>query len=248
MQFATYLDRRIFQSIRGSTPEYPQTLAGIINWIDASERLIPTYEDISGGLDRLIETGQIAETATHCFCEQSNVRPSKTFSGVTESDYATAVAEYVSWSERIRNESSRRARSADDFVGHILTLVWSTLNDRWPTDEDQDAAAKLSDAIAPILTQSGLAYVNGYAHGGGPRGCYIGILIFGKPTDSNVDHIYSLLAPLFRKFNCPQGSRIIRRYSDGKREIESDVVNRKSRMRTFLKALLLRSRSSTHNM
>jgi hypothetical protein len=219
MKFKTNLDRRIFQTIRGHTADSPQTLMGIIGGVDASERLILTHEELSGGLQRLISDGHIAEIERHRFCDSSNGDRPNTFSGVTESAYAAAVAEYRDWFKRQLDELDEEP-SEDDFVWQKLALRWATPNNRWPTAEDEDGAEQLADKIEPIIEQSGLGHINGYEHGGG----HIDILIFGKATDSDVDQIYDLLAPTFRDFDCPPGSRIVRRYNERNEEIESDVV------------------------
>ena len=51
MKFETHLDRRIFQTIQGHDSTEPQTLMGIIGGVDASERLVFTYDELSGGGD-----------------------------------------------------------------------------------------------------------------------------------------------------------------------------------------------------
>ena len=102
-------------------------------------------------------------------------------------------------------------------------LRWVTPNHRWPTDEDEDAAEKLAGAIEPIIAESGLGEINGFEHGSG----HIDLLIFGKATDANVDQIYNLLVPMFRAYDCPPGSRIIRFYNERNEQLESDVVAEK---------------------
>ena len=213
------LDRRIFKTIQGHTPDNPQTLTGIIWGVDASERFILTHEELSGGLQRLISAGHIAEIKTHQFCDTSDADHPKTFSGVTQSDHKAAVAQY-------RKEFWELARKLDDepgeddFVQRKLVLRWVTPNNRWPTDEDEKAAEKLAHTIDPMITQSSLGEINGFEHGSG----HIDILIFGKAIDSDVDQIYDLLAPPFRAHNCPPGSRIVRFYNKRNEELESDVV------------------------
>ncbi len=222
MKFKTNLDRRIFKTIQGHTPENPQALMGIIGGVDASERLVLSREELSSGLQRLIDEGYIAEIERHRFCDASDADYPNTFSGVTESDYTAAVAEYEDWFQRQLDEIDDEP-GEDGFVWQKLALRWVTPNDRWPTDEDEDGAEELADRIEPIIEQSGLGHINGYEHGGG----HIDVLIFGKATDSDVDQIYNLLAPAFRGFNCPPGSRIIRFFNERNEEIESDIVPEK---------------------
>ena len=221
MNFETNLDRRIFKTIHGHNAENPQTLMGVVGGVDASERLVLTHDELSGGLERLVNAGHIAEIKHHRYCDAWEGDLSNSFSGLTESDHATAVAEYQEWFQRQLNELDDEP-GEDDFIWQKLVLQWATSDERWPTDEDEDGAEKLADEIGPIIEQSGLGHVNGYEHGHGQ----INVLIFGKATDSDVDEIYDLLAPTFREFNCPPGSRIVRFYNERDEELESDIVTK----------------------
>jgi hypothetical protein len=219
-KFESRLDRRIFKTIQGSSAANPQTLVGIIAGVDASERLVLTYEELSGGLQRLIDAGHIAETEPGKFCDASSGEYPRSSSGITESDYGAAVEEYRHWFQRKLDELDNEP-GPDDFVWRKLVLRWATPNDRWPTDDDEDGAAGLATSIDPIIAQSGLGEINGFEYGSG----HIDVLVFGKATDSDVDRIYELLAPPFRSFGCPAGSRIIRFYRERDEKIESDVVS-----------------------
>ncbi|MBM84015.1 MAG: hypothetical protein CMJ78_25965 [Planctomycetaceae bacterium] len=142
-----------------------------------------------------------------------------TFSGITESDHINALEVYRDWFQReLANLGDEP--DEDDFVWQKLILRWATPNDQWPTDDDEDSAMELAKVIDPIIGQSGLGEINGFEHGAGQ----IDVLIFGKATDSDVDQIYELLAPAFREFECPAGSRIIRVYNERNDEVESDIV------------------------
>ena len=219
MKFATNLDRSIFKTVRGHTPANPQTLMGIIAGVDASERLVLTHEELASGLERLLSAGYIAETQPHRFCDASNGNSPSAFSGITESDYAVAVEEYRNWFQQHLDDLDDEL-GEDGFVWKKLVLRWTTPNNRWPTDDDEDGAEQLAASLDPIVAQSGLGEINGFEQGAG----HIDLLIFGKATDSDVDQIYELLAPAFRAFKCPAGSRIIRFYRERDEKIESDVV------------------------
>jgi len=219
MKFGTHLDQRIFQAIQGCDSTAPQTLMGIIGGVDASERLVLTHDELSGGLQRLVRAGYVAEIEPHRFYDASSGDGADTYSGIAESDHASAVQEYRDWFQRQLDDLDDEP-GEDDFVWQKLVLRWATPNDRWPTDDDEDGAEELAKVIAPIITQSGLGEINGFEHGSGQ----IDVLIFGKATDSDADQIYELLAPHFRAFKCPAGSRIIRVYNERDEELESDVV------------------------
>lgn len=219
MKFDTDLDRRIFKTIQGRAASTPQTLVGIIGGVDASERLVLSHEELSGGLRRLIGAGLVAETAPHRFCDAANAAPSAEFSGVTEPDHARAVRDYRDWFRRQPNRLDDES-GEEGFVRRKLVLRWATPGGRWPTDDDEDGAEALAAAVDPLLARSGLGEVNGFEHG---RGC-IDVLIFGTATDADVDQIYDLIAPAFRAFRCPAGSRIVRVYQERNEALESDIV------------------------
>jgi hypothetical protein len=219
MKFETPLDRRIFKTIQGCDSTNPQTLIGIIGGVDASERLVLTHDELAGGLQRLVSAGYVAEIEPHRYYDASIADGPDTFSGITESDHANAVQEYREWFRR-QFDNLDDEPGEDDFVWRKLVLRWTTPDARWPTDDDEDGAEGLAKVIDPFITQSGLGEINGFEHGSG----HIDVLIFGKATDADVDQIYDLLAPPFRAFKCPAGSRIIRVYNERSEEIESDVV------------------------
>lgn len=59
------LDRDIFKAIKGHTETSPHDLVGILAYIDSQQKLLMTHEELSGGLQRLIDSGQIAEATPH---------------------------------------------------------------------------------------------------------------------------------------------------------------------------------------
>lgn len=220
MKFETILDRRIYKAIQGFTAANPQTLMGIISGVDASERLVLTHDELSGGLQRLVTANLISEIEYHRFCEASKTDSASTFTGLTEPDHAAAVEGYRAWFQQ-QLEHIDDEPGEDDFVWLKLVLRWATPNGRWPTDDDEDDAEQLATLIDPTITQSGLGEINGFQHNSG----YIDVMIFGKATDTDVDQTYELLAPTFRAHKCSVGSRIIKVYNERNEEIESDIVS-----------------------
>ncbi|MCA9082284.1 MAG: hypothetical protein KDA58_17110 [Planctomycetaceae bacterium] len=220
--FETALDRRIFKTVRQHTCEHPQTLVGIIAGVDAAERLVLTYEELSGGIQRLLASGLIAEAAPLFYYECQGVSVPQGSSGLTMADHSAAVAEYRKWFARAMESIEKQEFDDDGFVWRKLVLRWATPDGRFPTDEDEDGAEALAELIDPIIGPSGLGEINGFEFGAGQ----IDVLIFGKATDADVDGIYDLVAPAFRKFDCPVGSRIVRVYNESghEAEVESDIV------------------------
>lgn len=129
MKFDTHIDRRIFKAIQGSTARNSQTLMDTIGGVDSSERLVLTYDELSGRLQRLVDAGHIAEVEPHRFCDASNADCSGTFSGITESDDANAVQKYHDWFQQQLNNLDDEP-GEDDFVWRKLVLRWTTPEER----------------------------------------------------------------------------------------------------------------------
>ncbi len=217
----TRYDAIILATIRGRTADDPQTLSGILGGVDARERLVLTHKELAGALERLIAAGQVVEVDRHRFCEAPPDAESATFSGLSKAEHDAAVDDYRAWFQRELKqlESEPDDPGPDDFAWRKLAVRWATPG-RWPTDDDEVAAERLAAAIEPILGSSGLGEIIGFELGEG----LIDIQIFGKAADADVNRIYELVAPPFRAFASPPGSRLVRFYEQRNEVIESDVV------------------------
>jgi len=214
-----YLDRQILRCMKGTTADEPIPLVGIFASIDCQERILLTHEELSGGLTRLIESGQCAEVGKHQFYEVAgtNPRPS-TFSGLSPEEYETACQEYHKWfAEQLEKYDPDAA-----FTRQKLVIRWKLDEDSFPSEEDEETVLALGDAIEPALEKSGLAEINGIEIATG----LIDLLIFGKETDDDMDDIYALVVDTFKSYGCPKGSCIIRCYGPAEncREVFSDEI------------------------
>ncbi|MEM9701906.1 MAG: hypothetical protein AAF907_05635 [Planctomycetota bacterium] len=221
--FKTRLDRSIYQSIRRYTAERPQTPVGILWAVDARERLVLSHEELSGGLSRLIADGLVAEVAPHRYCDTSTLtdaerEASQPFSGWSKTDHERAVQDYRN---EFRHQLKKLEKEADDdgFTQQVMSLRCATPGGRWPTEEDECAAEELAEAVEPLLAETGLAEVNGFEQYRGG----IDVLIFAR---ENVDlqSLYKVVAPAFRKFGCLPGSSILLIDPATQSEIETDLV------------------------
>jgi hypothetical protein len=75
------LDRDILKAIKGYSPQSPQDLAGILAAVEARQRLILTYEELIGGIDRLIERGRVAEAGNCRYYVPKSPPAIRSFSG-----------------------------------------------------------------------------------------------------------------------------------------------------------------------
>lgn len=213
------LDRSIFKAIKGHTEDNPQDLVGILACVDSQEKMLLTHEELSGGLQRLIQGNQIAEVAPHKYVDTAGRTFSPSFSGLSAGDHERACQEYGRWFEEQARLAHNKEPSEDDFSSQKLVIRWKLSGNDYATDDDEDAAEVFAVQIERILDQTHRAEVNGFEFGPG----YIDILIFGKETDDDTDEIYADIVSIFRSFGCPPGSNIIREYEGGD-EIVSDTI------------------------
>ena len=213
------LDRTIFKAIKGHTADNPQDLVRILAFVDARERLLLSYEELSGGLQRLIQDGRIAEAEPQKYFDSLGQTSSRGFSSISLDDYEKACETYQKRFWEADRALKDKEATPDDFTRQKLVIRWKLDDGTYATDDDEDAVEVLCEQIEPILNRNKLAEINGFEFGPG----HIDILIFGKETDDDLDSIYADIAPAFRAFPCPPGSHIIRLYEE-KGEVVSDVV------------------------
>ena len=138
MKFETYLDRRIFKTIRKHTVENPQTLVGIIGGVDAQERIMLTHRELAGGLERLVGVGYVAEVDGNKYYDATGSEGhATTFSGLTESEHTAAAAEYQRLVRKFLATMDEEP-GEDDFVWLKLALRWAISGSGSATDEDED--------------------------------------------------------------------------------------------------------------
>jgi hypothetical protein len=214
------LDRRIFKAIKGHSESNPQDLVSILAYVDSQERLVLTHEELSGGLQRLIESGQIAESRPHKYFDTAGQSHSRVFSGLSLQDHEEACQAYRKWFWEQGRKVQNRKPSGNDLTRQKIVIRWKLKGDEYATDADEDAAEALTEQIDPILRQNEQAEINGFEFGPG----YIDILIFGRETDDDTDTVYADIVTAFRAFGCPPGSCIMRQYEDRDEEVISDTV------------------------
>ena len=213
-------DRRILKAIKSHSETAPQDLVGILAYVDSQEKLVLTHEELSGGLQRLIESGEIAEATPHKYFDTAGQSHSRGFSGLSLQDHEEACQAYRKWFWEQYRKVQNKEPSEDDFTRQKIVIRWKLKGDEYATDADEDAAEALTEQIDSILRQNKRAEINGFEFG---PGC-IDILIFGKETDDDTDAIYAAIVATFRGFGCPPGSCVIRQYEYRDEEVISDTV------------------------
>ena len=211
------LDAVIFKAIKGSTPDAPQSLVGILAFVDAGEKLVLSYEELIGGLERLVERGQITQVAPDQFCETHAPASPRVMSLISRRDYERACMAY----HKLAKQAMRQTSTTNDFTREKMVIRWAIADDQYASKQDENDVESLAKLIAAALEPNNFAEVNGFQFGRG----HIDILIFGKATDDDTDAIYSVIVPIFKAFGCPPGSYLVREYSDYRSDLVSDRVD-----------------------
>ena len=108
----------------------------------------------------------------------------------------------------------------DEASGRALVVIrWGIPSGR-RSEVDEEAAEQLAEELAPLIPPVANAEILGFEDADDR----IDIVIWGDGTDEEIDQIYRAVAPLFRRYGCPPGSRLIRYYSGGAWELVSDEV------------------------
>jgi hypothetical protein len=108
----------------------------------------------------------------------------------------------------------------DEDSGRPLVAVRWGIPSGKRSEADEEAAEKLAEELAPLIPSVANAEIAGFEDGND----HIDIMIWGEGTDEEIDQIYRTVTPLFRRYGCPPGSRLIRYYNDGSWELVSDEV------------------------
>jgi hypothetical protein len=101
-------DTRIFEAVEGGTLEKPHDLVQILAYVDSREKLVLSHEELSGGLQRLVEQGRIAELPRHRFYRTADDSAPRTFSGLTLEEYREACEAYRKWFWKTYKELTKK--------------------------------------------------------------------------------------------------------------------------------------------
>jgi hypothetical protein len=209
------LDEAILKGLRKTTRDKPVDLASIIPWIDAKERLIPTYDELKGALRRSILAGEIQEAGPKRYYKSEHGQERSFFSGFSEADFNAACRAYIEEASKYIEEMGDEPK-IHMLIGFRLMFAGGARHNK----AAEEAADELAEQMAAALPAIADAKVSGFEC----RRLSTTILIFGKGSNDEIDAIYEKVAPVFRAFPAQAGSCIVRFYDKTKRTIESDHV------------------------
>jgi hypothetical protein len=212
-----YLDKAILKALRKTTRDRPANLVQIMGAIDAREKLLISFDELSGGLRRLIEAGKVGEAKPLHFYEPQRGESGMTFSGLTEEEYKVANRSYRDMFQKALKELENAPEVED---GPLIVCQLMFHDGTGWSDEAEEAAENLAEQMNHALPDVANADIIGFE----PSSGQINILIYGAGTNAEVDLVYDAISPFFRAFPLQHGSSIIRYYDSRQREVESDLV------------------------
>lgn len=214
-----YLDKAILKALRKTTRGQPANLVQIIGAIDAQEKLLISFKELSGGLRRLIEAGRVREAKPLHFYERQHGESGMTFSGLIGEEYKVATRSYREMSQ----EAIQKLESAPEVEDGPLIVCQLMFHDESGlSDEAEEAAENLAEQMSQALPDVANADIIGFER----SSKQINILIYGFGTNAEVDFVYDAVSPFFRALPLQRGSSIVRYYDNRQREVESDLVIR----------------------
>jgi hypothetical protein len=198
-------------SIKHHTKDKPASLINIIATVDARERMVISFDELEACLNELYAQNKIGQLSVTQYYElnegEKNCDP---FQPLTERDYTQALNQYREMVDEFLFKLDRGEFDEEDdkFGFHKLVVRWQLSHGGFPTDEDEDEVDAFAWKMDEALAKSGCAEINGYEYGKG----HINILIFGNKSNENTDEVYQSIIEVYRSYDVPKGSYIIRYY------------------------------------
>jgi hypothetical protein len=210
-----YLHKEILEALKYSTPDDPFDLERIITTVDVRQKLLLSFDELEGGLRRLVDAGMVQQaTPLHFFKATDSASPTP-FSSFTKEDYSAA---YEAYGAALKRAFEKTKDGPDDAFGSFIDCVLMFPSGGY-SEEDLEEAERLAELMEPMLPKNIDVEINGFEGGAGS----IDVLIFGCGSNADIELTYDAIAPVFRAFPKHPGSHIIRYYDAGKREVVSDV-------------------------
>src|SRR5437879_9454502 len=88
------LDDCIWEAVAHSTPKQPRSLSDIIDYIDSREKVIATFEELQGSLQRLVEAGRVVQAKDEFYAGPSGAGQPGVFHPLSSEMYQQAVKDY----------------------------------------------------------------------------------------------------------------------------------------------------------
>ena len=167
-----------------SSPTNPITLEMLIAGIDARQRMLVTYEELTHALSNLFAKNKLQEIThlKYAIHEQALLEKND-FSGITQVEFDTAVTDYQRKMNSYDDDEEKEfLDDDDDEEDKLLTVVWF-IGKRKIDYNIELAYNKVADAIEDQLDQE--KYIlDGFEHGYDPESNNIALWIYGNQEDN----------------------------------------------------------------
>lgn len=107
-------ERYILEAIKGYTKTNPQTLSGIIMYIDSVDKSIISQKDLASGLKQLIEDGKVAEINPLKYIETKGITFPRNVSNISSKIYEQACMEYREQFKKIYDEIESKKNTQNE--------------------------------------------------------------------------------------------------------------------------------------
>jgi hypothetical protein len=199
-------DDLIFQAIRNYSKTKPQTLVGILIYIDIEDRSTISCEELREGIRRLIMEKKISEVTHGKYFDTKKEDYPSEFSDISREEYQEAYDQANRQAKSLLQKINSPKEKYNCFERHVLSIRWKLENNTYVTEEIKQNINVFAEKLNKCLVVKKIGEVNGFEFGSG----FVDILVFGEACDKNDEEIYSVARTILISQSLPFGSKIIR--------------------------------------
>jgi hypothetical protein len=212
-------DKLIFQAVKNYSKAKPQTIVGILVYIDIEDKNTLSYEELREGLRRLIRQKRIAEAVHGKYFDTNGESYPEDFSDISKEEYQEALTHAHREIKSLVNELKSPENKINAFECHVLSIRWKIEKDAYATDQIENAVNDFAEKVNKGLSDKAIGEVNGLEFGPG----LVDILVFGAGDDKSSEEIYSTTRDIYSSYPVPLGSAIVRYDKKNRGEIILDI-------------------------
>ncbi|HEY1406225.1 MAG TPA: hypothetical protein VF857_06420 [Spirochaetota bacterium] len=209
----------IKQILKNTSQDSPIGIKTLIQAVDARQRMIISYGELVHDLQFLFDANFAGQKSPSLFyklkADEKNKGPFRIFS---EDEFAISLIEYQSDAREFVIDDTADDNDDEKYGFLKVTIRWKLSHDEMPEIEDEDIVDDFTLSLENELAKTSVAEVNGYEMTPG----FVDIVVYGGETDKNTDDVYRAVTAVYKKWEIPSGSYIIKHYAD--KEVISDKV------------------------